>query len=68
MAAMILVNCKYCHDSFYARTADAKRGWGKFCSKSCKAKYQEKHTHQYANYLPHNNFEDQDYPFGEDDF
>ena len=26
------------------RLADVKRGWGKFCNKSCKAKYQTKKT------------------------
>ena len=31
------VKCKYCGDNFMARVADRKRGWGKFCSKSCKA-------------------------------
>jgi len=32
------------------RKADIKRGWGKFYSKSCKAKYQEKKTGQYRAY------------------
>ena len=32
------------------RTADIKRGWGLFYSKSCKAREQEKRTHQNANY------------------
>lgn len=36
------VNCKNCKESFLAREADRKRGWGKFCSKSCKAKNQTK--------------------------
>lgn len=27
-----------CGEKFEAREADIKRGWGKFCSKSCKAK------------------------------
>ena len=30
-----------------ARTADRKRGWGRFCSKRCKAMKQEKDTGQY---------------------
>ena len=34
-----------------ARVADRKRGWGKFCSKSCKAVKQESITHQYRNLL-----------------
>jgi hypothetical protein len=37
-----------CGTVFFARTADRKRGWGKFCSKSCKARVQEKRTGQHA--------------------
>jgi hypothetical protein len=33
---------------FTARTADRNRGWALYCSKSCKAKEQEKRTGQYA--------------------
>jgi hypothetical protein len=36
-AATVVVKCKRCGDPFTARVADRKRGWGKFCSKSCKA-------------------------------
>lgn len=36
----VKVRCKTCRDPFMARVADRKRGWGKFCSKSCKAKKQ----------------------------
>ncbi|GEM_PF-3532821 len=43
--------CQCCGVSFRARTADVKRGWAKFCSKSCKAKKQEKRTGQFRNYL-----------------
>ena len=32
-----------------AREADVKRGWGRFYSKSCKAREQERRTHQFAN-------------------
>jgi len=39
--------CKWCKKPFQARAADVKRGWAKFCSKSCKAKEQEKRTGQY---------------------
>lgn len=39
-----------CCASFETTTANVKRGWGKFCSKSCKATVQEKRTNQYANY------------------
>ena len=33
-----------CKKEFEARTADVNRGWGKFCSKSCKAHKQTKDT------------------------
>jgi len=36
--AKVEVNCKSCGTQFTARVADRKRGWGKYCSKSCKAK------------------------------
>lgn len=39
--------CLECQKIFMARTADIKRGWAKFCSKSCKAKEQESRTGQY---------------------
>jgi hypothetical protein len=50
--ATVIVNCAYkrCGDPFTARVADRKRGWAKFCSKSCKAKHQESRTHQHAQY------------------
>jgi endogenous inhibitor of DNA gyrase (YacG/DUF329 family) len=37
---MTEVKCARCKEPFKARTADVNRGWGKFCSKSCKAKKQ----------------------------
>lgn len=43
------VKCKNCRQPFMARKADIARGWGKFCSKSCKAIKQESRTGQYAN-------------------
>ena len=51
--ATVRVTCenKLCKINFEARVADRKRGWGKFCSKSCKAKRQERQTLQYASYL-----------------
>jgi hypothetical protein len=33
------------------RAADVARGWGRFCSKSCKAKNQEKKNGQYKAFL-----------------
>lgn len=34
-------NCKCCGRAFLARVADRKRGWARFCSKSCKAIHQK---------------------------
>ncbi len=52
---MIERTCR-CGKKFTARSADVKRGWGKFCSKRCKAIEQEGRTHQYAS-LKSNNSE-----------
>ena len=41
---------KRCGRTFTARSADVARGWARFCSKSCKAEEQERHTHQNANH------------------
>jgi hypothetical protein len=42
--AKVTVKCKRCGDPFRARVADRKRGWGLFCSKSCKAIRQTQQT------------------------
>ncbi|MDR6421334.1 hypothetical protein J2801_003622 [Paraburkholderia phenoliruptrix] len=47
---MVERKCKCCCKSFQARAADVKRGWGLFCSKSCKAIKQEQKTHQHRDY------------------
>lgn len=39
MPSMTAVKCARCGKKFEARTADVNRGWGKFCSKSCKSKF-----------------------------
>jgi hypothetical protein len=44
---MVDRTCKWCKGPFLARAADVKRGWAKFCSKSCKASWQECRTGQY---------------------
>ena len=44
------IKCKWCKKPKTVREADVKRGWGVFCSKKCKAKEQEKRTHQNSNY------------------
>jgi len=36
--------CKNCDKIFYPRVADVNRGWGKFCSKSCKAKRADQYS------------------------
>lgn len=43
-AAMIKKKCKCCKQPMTVRLADHKRGWGKFCSKSCKAIEQTRRT------------------------
>lgn len=47
--------CRRCHEPFMARVADVKRGWGKFCGKSCKAITQEKQTGQHRAYMERRN-------------
>lgn len=51
--ATVEVKCanSKCGIMFTARVADRKRGWGKFCSKSCKAVKQEQKTGQMKQYL-----------------
>jgi hypothetical protein len=49
--SLIERKCQRCQKPFMARTADVKRGWAKFCSKSCKAKKQEARTGQYRAYF-----------------
>ena len=52
MAGKIVdVLCDHCHTSFPARLSDRKRGWARFCGKSCKAKHQERRTGAYSDYL-----------------
>jgi hypothetical protein len=45
-----IVNCKQCQTTFSARTADIRRGWGKYCSKSCKAMSQAQRGNDKLNY------------------
>lgn len=35
---MVDRKCENCGSAFQAKKADVKRGWGRFCSKSCKSK------------------------------
>lgn len=49
--ATVQVKCACgCGVIFTARVADRKRGWGKYASKSCKARRQEARTGQYQAY------------------
>lgn len=51
MASVQEITCKCgCGRKRLVRTADVKRGWGKFFDKSCKARWQEKRTGQYAEF------------------
>lgn len=43
--------CARCSKEFFAREADVRRGWARFCSKSCKATAQEARTGQYRGLL-----------------
>lgn len=55
-AKMVAHKCKWCKREHMVRQADLNRGWGKFCSKSCKAKEQEKRTGgQYVDYIMRDN-------------
>ena len=42
--AKVTVKCQCCKAPFEARVADRKRGWARFCSKSCKAIRQTQRT------------------------
>ncbi|WP_027730041.1 hypothetical protein ABL850_15785 [Variovorax paradoxus] len=46
----VIRKCQCCGADFTARSADVKRGWAHFCSKSCKAVKQEQRTGQNAQY------------------
>ena len=46
-----------CGKDFTARTADRKRGWARFCSKSCKASEQEGRTSAYREFLNRQDYE-----------
>lgn len=51
MPTMVDRKCACCKKQISVRAADVARGWGKFCSKSCKAVSQEKKTGQYKAYI-----------------
>lgn len=37
MGTRTTYKCQTCHNLFTARVVDRKRGWARYCSKSCKA-------------------------------
>ena len=52
MASTVEIICQCgCGRSKQVRTADVKRGWGKYFSKRCKAKCQERRTGAYKDFL-----------------
>ena len=51
MAATVERKCQCCGATMTVRAADVARGWGKFCSKRCKAIKQEQSTGQYARFM-----------------
>ncbi len=65
MTSTVDVACKWCKATFTARVADRKRGWARFCSKSCKAMKQEKRTGQNSAF--HDRSESRDNGFFDDD-
>lgn len=67
MAAMKEIVCACgCGRKKKVRVADINRGWGKYYSKSCKAKAQEKRTGQYRSFIDKNfsDHEDVVYEYG----
>lgn len=44
--SMVDCKCEWCRKPMQVRAADRKRGWGRYCSKQCKAKHQESRTGQ----------------------
>lgn len=51
MQLMQRFNCDNCGEGFIARVADRKRGWARFCSKSCKAVKQNRDIKESARRL-----------------
>lgn len=43
LPVMVDRTCMWCKKPFQARKVDVKRGWGNYCTKSCKAIYQKVH-------------------------
>lgn len=43
--------CLICNSEFDAKPADVRRGWGKYCNKSCAATANNRKTGNYQRYL-----------------
>lgn len=43
MTKVMEKKCRHCDKPITVRVADHRRGWGNYCSKSCKAKRQARH-------------------------
>lgn len=56
---MVDRNCQQCGALFKAKPADVRRGWARFCSKSCKAIKQERRTGQHAAFLARQSGDDE---------
>lgn len=55
----VVRKCQCCGVEFTARSADVRRGWARFCSKSCKAVKQEQRTGQHRAHQQRSNDGDQ---------
>lgn len=60
---MTIKKCEWCGGEHNVKPADIRRGWGRFCSKSCKAKAQEKRTGQHAAHQRSLNDDELGHPF-----
>ena len=49
--SLVTRRCEDCGDTMVVREADIKRGWGRFCSKSCKAKKQTRRDSDFKRYM-----------------
>lgn len=60
MTSMTTIKCACCGKERQVRTADVARGWGKYCSKRCKAIKQEARTGQHRAYIERSGISDAD--------
>lgn len=63
---MVSKKCERCDKDIEVRQADINRGWGRFCSKSCKAKKQAKRQFYTPGYSRlHDELEDCGHPLAD---